>query len=116
MQPTTSQHGFLNLGAGNFLHQIHGVKPFTNIQSACAVGINQTQPLSQQIHSQLTMQQQQAQSQQPIQISKFSNQPAVISTTACGSITQEQHAQQQQHIQKILPQLLANSGNNMQCR
>ncbi|XP_054091482.1 mucin-4 isoform X3 [Zeugodacus cucurbitae] len=114
VQPTTSQHGFLNLGPGNFLHQIHGVKPMTNLQSAYTVGINQTQ-LPQQIHSQLAMQQQQAQSQQPIQVGQFSNQTAVTSTTACGNINQEQQAQQQQQIQKILPQLLANSGNNMQC-
>ncbi|XP_069968431.1 serine/threonine-protein kinase Wnk isoform X3 [Bactrocera oleae] len=115
VQPTTSQHGFLNLGAGNFLHQINEVKPMTNIQSAYAVGINQTQPLPQNIHSQVAMQQQQAQSQPSIQMGQFSNQTAVTSTTACGSTNQEQQALQQQHIQKILPQLLANSGNNIQC-
>ncbi|XP_050339180.1 uncharacterized protein LOC126765661 isoform X3 [Bactrocera neohumeralis] len=113
VQPTTSQHGFLNLGGGNFLHQINEVKPITNIQSAYAVGINQTQPLQQQIPSQ--MQQQQAQSQQSIQMGQFSNQTAVTSTTSCGSINQEQQALQQQQIQKILPQVLANSGNNIQC-
>lgn len=88
----------------------------TNIQSAYAVGINQTQPLPQNIHSQVAMQQQQAQSQPSIQMGQFSNQTAVTSTTACGSTNQEQQALQQQHIQKILPQLLANSGNNIQCR
>ncbi|XP_049315812.1 uncharacterized protein LOC105225679 isoform X2 [Bactrocera dorsalis] len=113
VQPTTSQHGFLNLGGGNFLHQINEVKPITNIQSAYAVGINQTQPLPQQISSQ--MQQQQAQSQQSIQMGQFSNQTAVTSTTSCGNINQEQQTQQQQHIQKILPQVLANNENNIQC-
>ncbi|XP_053967706.1 serine/threonine-protein kinase WNK1 isoform X7 [Anastrepha ludens] len=114
VQPTTSQHAFSSLGSGNFLPQLHGIKPITSLQSTYAIGINQTQPVQQQVLSQLSMQQQQTQPPQPIQMAQYSNQATANSSTTCSSNSQEQHAQQHQNIHKIVPHLLTNSGNNMQ--